>query len=126
MLDNEDCLRQVMAIRGALGASLVDYASGLAVWSAGQVPGEDHVVVAAGVADVVHATLASAALAPVGRPGQFHDIVVTAGNGYHLLHFVTGRPGTRLVLYVWLDRLIGNLAIAQRRLSMAVDELVAG
>jgi hypothetical protein len=126
VLDSEDDLQQVMAIRGALGATLVDYTSGLAVRSAGQVPSDDHVLGAAGVAGIVNATLSSAALATIGRPGHLDDIVVTAGNGYHLLHFVADRPGVRLVLYLWLDRVLGNLAMAKRQLSVAAADLVAG
>jgi len=126
VLDSDECLQQVMAIRGALGATLVDYTSGLAVRSAGQMPSQDYVCAAEGVAAIVHATLGSAALATVGRPGQLDDIVITAGNGYHLLHFLADSPGTRLVLYLWLDRVLGNLAMAQRELSFTATELVAG
>ena len=126
LLDSEDCLRQVMAIQGALGATLVDYTSGCTVRSAGRVPGNAHDSAAAGVTDIVQATLTSAAVATVGRPGHIEDIVVTAGNGYHLVHFVTGRADARLVLYVWLDRMLGNLAMTQRRLRATVASLVAG
>ena len=126
VLDNEDCLRQVMAIRGALGATLVDYTSGLTVCSAGRAPSDSHQLTAAGVTGMVHATLGSPAFATLGQPGRVDDIVVTAGNGYHLVHFVAGRSDTRLVLYVWLDRLLGNLAMTQRRLRSTTAELVAG
>ena len=126
VLDNEDCLRQVMAIRGALGAMLVDFTSGLTVCSAGRAPSDSHQLTAAGVTGMVHATLGSPAFATLGHPGRVDDIVVTAGNGYHLVHFVRGRSDTRLVLYVWLDRTIGNLAMTQRRLRSTTAELVAG
>ena len=126
VLDNEDCLRQVMAIRGALGATLVDYTSGLTVCSAGRAPSDSHQLTAAGVTGMVHATLGSPAFATLGQPGHIDDIVVTAGNGYHLVHFVAGRSDARLVLYVWLDRLLGNLAMTQRRLRSTTAELVAG
>jgi hypothetical protein len=125
VLDNEDCLRHVMAIRGALGAALVDYASGLTIRSAGRAPSGSHEVTADGVAAMVHATLASPAFATPGEPGRIDDIVVTAGNGYHLVHFVADRD-PRLVLYVWLDRMLGNLAMAQRRLRFATAEPVTG
>nr|BFE75784.1 hypothetical protein GCM10020092_090850 [Actinoplanes digitatis] len=32
---------------------------------------------------------------------------------------------SRLVLYVWLDRIHGNLAVARRRMETLADELVA-
>jgi hypothetical protein len=126
VLDMQDCLRQVMAIRGALGASLVDYASGMTIDAAGQGPSADERLTADGVAGVVRATLGSAAFATVGLPGSIEDIVLSAGNGYHLVHFVAGQPETRLVLYVWLDRLMGNLAMTQRHLRQVTRELVAG
>jgi hypothetical protein len=125
LLDSEDCLRQVMAIRGALGATLVDYTSGNTIRSAGHAPADRDEPVAAGITGIVQATLGSAAVAPVGEPGRVEDIVVTADNGYHLVHFAD-RPDARVVLYVWLDRMLGNLAMTQRRLRAAVADLVAG
>jgi hypothetical protein len=126
LLDNEDCLRQVMAIRGVLGATLVDYTSGLTVCAAGRAPSDSHPLTAAGVTGIVRAGLGTAAFATPGRSGHIEDIVVTAGNGYHLVHFVRDGSDTRLVLYVWLDRLLGNLAMTQRRLRSTTAELVAG
>jgi len=126
LLDNEDCLRQVMAIRGALGATLVDYTSGLTVCAAGRAPSDSHQLTAAGVTGMVQVTLGGPAFATPGLPGHLEDVVVTAGNGYHLVHFVRGRSDTRLVLYVWLDRSLGNLAMTQRRLRSTTAQLVAG
>jgi len=126
MLDSQDCLRQMMAIQGALGAQLVDFTTGLSVGSAGRMPNDDHRSAASGVVNMLHATLSSPAIATVGRPGRIDDIVVTADNGYHLIHLVAARPGARLALYVWLDRRVGNLAIAQRRLRNTTAELIAG
>jgi hypothetical protein len=117
-LDSEDCLRQLMAVRGALGASLVEYTSGMTVRAAG---GDAHLR-APGVTSLVHASLTTAGLATFGQPGHVEDIVLTAANGYHLVRFVTGR----LVLYLWLDRDAGNLAMTQRQLSSAARDLVAG
>ncbi|HWH00160.1 MAG TPA: hypothetical protein VNV66_12750 [Pilimelia sp.] len=114
-----------MAIRGALGAALVDYASGLAIRSAGHAPSDDHQVTTAGVARVVCAMLTGAGFIAPGQLGRVDDLVVTAGNGYHLVHFVTGRWDAPLALYVWLDRTRGNLAMTQRRVRAAVEELVA-
>lgn len=126
VLDSEDCLRQVMAIRGARGATLVDYTTGLTVRCAGRMPGEDDGLAAAGITSMIRATVGGSAFASVGHPDSIDDIVVTAGNGYHLVHFVTGRPDSPLVLYLWLDRLDGNLAMTQRRLRATTAELVAG
>lgn len=126
VFDTEGCLRQIMAIRGALGANLVDFTSGLSVGAAGRTPNEDHHVTAAGVSNVAHSTLSTAAFVSTGQMNHVDDIVVSAENGYHLIHFVGGRPHARMVLYVWLDRALGNLAMAQRHLRSTAAELVAG
>jgi hypothetical protein len=124
-LDSEDCLRQLMAVRGALGASLVEYTSGMTVRAAGAAPGGDPHLTAAGVTGLVHASLGTAALASVGQAGRVEDIVLTAANGYHLVHFVAGGLDGRAVLYLWLDRELGNLAMTQRQLSSVARDLVA-
>ena len=124
MLDIGDCLRQVMAIRGALGASLIDYPSGLTMGAMGR-NGPD-TPVTAGPAVLVHASVDTAANATAGQPTQLEDVVVTADNGYHLLHFPVSGPGGRLVLYLWLDRMTGNLAMTQRSLHAIGTRLSAG
>ena len=99
----DNCLQQVMAIPGAIGASLVDYTSGFPVASAGAAPNSDHDAAAAGTADVVQAANSRAL-------------------------FVSAAPQTdfdsRLVLYLWLDRTLGNLAVARRRMQTLAAELV--
>ena len=126
MPDIEDCLRQAMAIRGALGASLIDYPSGLTVGAAGSGPSGRDEVTAASTATLVRATVDAAAMATVGRPGHLEDIVVTAGNGYHLVHFPDDGRDRRLVLYMWLDRDTGNLAMTQRSLRAIGAQLSVG
>jgi len=122
----EDCLRQVMAIRGALGASLIDHTSGQTVGSVGRGPSGDQWITAAGTSEVVRATVQSAAFASAGRPGYVDDIVITATNGYHMIHFLPTTLGIRLVLYIWLDRLIGNLAMTQRCVRSITSSFVPG
>jgi hypothetical protein len=114
-----------MAIRGALGASLIDYMSGRPLGSVGRGPSDDHEVTAAGATKVVHDVLDSEAFATLGWPGHVDDIIIRARNGYHLLHFVPTRFDAQLVLYVWVDRMLGNLAMAQRSLRSITRELVA-
>jgi hypothetical protein len=111
VLNIEDCLRQVMAIQGALGASLIDYPSGSTIGAVGRGPHDQDDRTAAGAARFVHATVDTAAFATIGEPGHVDDIVITAGNGYHLVHLLSGG---RLLLYLWLDRMMGNLAMTQR------------
>jgi hypothetical protein len=122
-LDSADCLRQVMAIQGVLGVSLIDYASGLTIGSAGREPSDDQRVTASGVTDVMTAALRATAFTETGAAGRIHDLVLTTANGYHLVFLVGGRPDAVLGIYVWLDRVHGNLAMAQRRIRTLTTEL---
>jgi hypothetical protein len=139
--DFEDLLRQVMAIRGTLRASLIDHSSGMTVAAVGRggdggdgwaptggtprepgsswEPGAD-----TGPMEIIRATVNSPTFVAQATPGYIEDIVITAGNGYHLIHFVVTAFDARLVLYVWLDRL-GNLAMTQRSLHSIGQHLVA-
>jgi hypothetical protein len=123
----DDCLRQVMAIHGTLRAALIDHSSGMTVACAGRggdggdPEGHD---ADAGAMEIVRATVSSPAFVAPATPGYVDDIVITAANGYHLIHFVVTPFDARLVLYIWLDRLIGNLAMAQRSLRTIGDRLV--
>ena len=128
MPDFEDLLRQVMAIRGTLRAALIDHSSGMTVAALGPEqhgeprwePDGD-----TGPMDIIRATVNSPAFVAPATPGYVEDIVITSANGYHLIHFVVTDFDARLVLYVWLDRLIGNLAMTQRSLRNLGQHLVA-
>ncbi|GIJ49898.1 hypothetical protein Val02_67840 [Virgisporangium aliadipatigenens] len=125
MPEIEDCLRRVMAIRGALGARLIDHVSGTTVAAAGTPAESGHDIDAPGPVEVVRTAVGSAAFAPPARPGHLEDIVITASNGYHVLHFVVTPRDARLVLYVRLDRTVGNLAITQHSLRAIGRSLVS-
>jgi len=113
-----------MAIRGALGASFIDYSTGLVIGSAGHGPHHNHDATAAGVTDVVQAVIDGTPFARPGEPDSVQEILLTAGTGYHLVQFVATGFDTRIVLYMWLDA-TGNLALTQRRLRSIAEELVA-
>jgi hypothetical protein len=53
------------------------------------------------------------------------DLIITTAGGYHLLRIVHTEFDSRLVLYLWLDRQQGNLAVARRRMQTLAAELVA-
>lgn len=143
MPDFEDLLRQVMAIRGTLRAALIDHSSGMTVAALGRsgdggdgryprhgIPdphGEPRWEPAGdtGPMEIIRATVNSPAFVAPATPGYVEDIVVTAANGYHLIHFVVSDFDARLVLYVWLDRMVGNLAMTQRSLRNLGQHLVA-
>ena len=134
MPDFEDLLRQVMAIRGTLRAALIDHSSGMTVAALGRggdggdtgsrqprwEPDGD-----TGPMDIIRATVSSPTFVAPATPGYVEDIVITSANGYHLIHFVVTDFDARLVLYVWLDRMVGNLAMTQRSLRNLGQHLVA-
>ena len=121
----DSCLQQAMAIPGAIGASLVDYTTGFAVASTGAAPSSDHEAAAAGTADVVQAANSRALFASALPHDILEDLIITTAGGYHLLRLVQTDFDSRLVFYVWLDRVQGNLAVARRRMQKLADELVA-
>lgn len=120
----DNCLQQAMAIPGALGASLVDYTTGLPVVMTGTAPNDDHDATAAGTADVVQAASSRALYASAFPHDLLEDLIITTAGGYHLLRLVQTDFDSRLVLYVWLDRASGNLAVARRRMQALAAELV--
>ncbi|HEY1486538.1 MAG TPA: hypothetical protein VGF84_10565, partial [Micromonosporaceae bacterium] len=95
-LDSADCLRQVMSIQGVLGASLVDYQSGLTLDSTGREPATDQHVTATGVSRIVDAAIGDASFASPGVVQHLDDLVLTAGNGYHLVYFLGPRHDSLL------------------------------
>ncbi|NJQ00590.1 hypothetical protein [Streptomyces zingiberis] len=57
-----------------------------------------------------------------GGPVPVEDLLLTTRTGYHLLRFVEDTLDGAVVVYLWLDRENGNLALARLRLR----DLVAG
>jgi predicted regulator of Ras-like GTPase activity (Roadblock/LC7/MglB family) len=121
----EHCLQEAMAIPGAVGASIVDYTTGFPVASTGAAPNSDHEAAAAGTADVVQAANSRSLFVSAIPHDLLEDLIITTAGGYHLLRMVHTDFDSRLVLYVWLDRIHGNLAMARRRMQALAAELVA-
>jgi hypothetical protein len=119
------CLRQAMAIPGAIGASVVDYTTGFSLGWAGRAPTGDADASASGAAGVLHAATVQAPFASTLPDDPVEDVIITTGAGYHLLRLIPTVFDSRLLLYVWLDRDDGNLAVARRRVRMLADDLVA-
>ena len=113
-----------MAIPGAIGASIVDYTTGFPVATSGTAPNSDHEAAAAGTADVVQAATSRSLFVSAVPHDLLEDLILTTAGGYHLLRLVQTDFDSRLVLYVWLDRVQGNLAVARRRMQKLADELV--
>jgi hypothetical protein len=113
-----------MAIPGAVGASIVDYTTGFPVATSGAAPDADHEAAAAGTAEVVRAAISRALYVSAVPHDLLEDLIITTAGGYHLLRLVHTDFDSRLVLYLWLDRVRGNLAVARRRMQKLADDLV--
>ena len=120
----DHCLQQAMAIPGAVGASIVDYTTGFPVATTGAAPNSDHEAAAAGTADVIQAANSRALFVSAMPHDVLEDLIITTAGGYHLLRLVQTDFDSRLVLYVWLDRGQGNLAVARRRMQNLAADLV--
>lgn len=125
MPDIDHYLDQLMTLPGVRGASLIDFGSGATIGAAGRAPGGQDGAPDTGAAGMIHATMRTAAFATVGQPVHVEDVVITAGNGYHLLHLLPTEADVQMVLYLWLDRVVGNLAVARRRLGAVAAQLSA-
>lgn len=121
----DHCLREAMAIPGAVGASIVDYTTGFPVAMTGAAPNSDHEAAAAGTADVVQAATSRSLYLSAMPHDLLEDLIITTAGGYHLLRMVQTDFDSRLVLYLWLDRQQGNLAVARRRMQKLAADLVA-
>ncbi len=121
----EQCLQEAMAIPGAIGASIVDYTTGFPLAATGAAPNADHEAAAAGAADVVQAANSRSLFVSAVPHDLLEDLIITTAGGYHLLRLVQTDFDSRLVLYVWLDRVRGNLAVARRRMENLAAGLVA-
>ncbi|MFI5895457.1 hypothetical protein ACIA5D_35720 [Actinoplanes sp. NPDC051513] len=120
----DHCLQEAMAIPGAVGASIVDYTTGFPVATTGAAPNSDHEAAAAGTADVVQAANSRSLFVSALPHDLLEDLIITTAGGYHLLRIVQTDFDSRLVLYVWLDRTQGNLAVARHRMQKLAADLV--
>src|SRR3954451_4536021 len=121
----DHCLQEAMAIPGAVGASIVDYTTGCPLATTGAAPNADHDAAAAGTAAGVQSANSRSLYVSAVPHDLLEDLIITTSGGYHLLRIVRTDFDSRLVLYVWLDRVVGNLAVARRRMQTLAAELVA-
>jgi hypothetical protein len=109
-------LNQAMAIPGAVGASVIDYGTGTCLATAGAAP-DDHDAAAAGATAVMAAVTRRAPFTAADTDDSLEDLIITSTSGYHLIRRLPTGFDARLVLYLWLDRHRGNLAVARRSLQ---------
>ncbi|MBT2411266.1 hypothetical protein J7I94_11925 [Streptomyces sp. ISL-12] len=128
----DESLLEAMRLPGARGAWLVDWISGLALGAVGEAPGGDAEATAAVTAELARHAAESGALAPGGPDSAgvgtspVEDMIVTTGDAYHLIRFVSTPFDSTVFLHLWLDRNDGNLALARLRLGEMAGRLVLG
>ena len=114
-------LKEMMAIDGALGASVVDYNSGMSLGMLGSSKTLDLQVAGAGNTEVVRAKLRT--IEQLGLNEEIEDILISLSSQYHIIRPMTGRTSKGLFLYLALDRGRANLALARHRLKSIEADL---
>ena len=103
-----ESLRDLLRVDGALCTALVDSNSGMMLGSAGA--GMDLELAAAGNTEVVRSKLKT--MKTLGLSDTIEDILITLGKQYHIIRPVQAKSG--IFIYLVLDRLKANLAMARR------------
>ena len=103
-----ESLRDLLRIDGAMCTALVDSNSGMMLGSAGT--GMDLELAAAGNTEVVRSKLKT--MKTLGISDNIEDILITLGKQYHIIRPVQAKTG--IFIYLVLDRLKANLAMARR------------
>jgi len=110
----DESLADAMTIKGAIGAALVDYTSGMTLGTAGG-GGINLDVAAAGNTEVVRAK--QAVMKELGIKGSIEDILITLDKQLHIIRLLDNDRGDGLFLYVALIKDQANLAMARHQLS---------
>jgi hypothetical protein len=112
----EAALKEAMNIDGALGASLVDWESGMSLGAVGGGKYLDLDVAAAGNTEVIRAKMRT--MESLRLDDQIEDILITLTKQYHLIRLLkSSRSEQGLFLYLVLDRSKANLAFARHSLK---------
>jgi hypothetical protein len=112
----EAALKEAMTIDGALGASLVDWESGMSLGAIGGGKYLDLDVAAAGNTEVIRAKMRT--MESLRLDDSIEDILITLTKQYHLIRLLkSSRSEQGLFLYLVLDRQKANLALARHNLK---------
>ena len=118
----ETALKEAMTIDGALGASLVDWDSGMSLGNLGGGKYLDLDVAAAGNTEVIRAKMRT--MESLRLNDSIEDILITLGKQYHLIRLLkNSREEHGLFLYLVLDRGKANLALARHNLRRIESDL---
>ncbi len=111
---------KIMEIDGALGCCVVDSNSGMMLGSSGGGATINLEIAAAGNTEVVRAKRKT--MKALGLNDQIDDILITLGKQYHLIRPLAANEA--LFVYLVLDKVRGNLAMARHQLSALERDLV--
>ena len=118
----EAALKEAMNIDGALGASLVDWESGMSLGAVGGGKYLDLDVAAAGNTEVIRAKMRT--MEALRLDDHIEDILITLSKQYHLIRLLkSARSDQGLFLYLVLDRSKANLALARHQLKRLEGEI---
>ena len=113
MAQLDNVIADLLAIEGANGAAIVDIDSGMALASGGT-PGFDLNVAAAGNSNAVRAKLRT--IQDLELKDEVEDILITLQNQYHLINVLKGQGNAGLFIYLVLNRVTANRALARHKL----------
>src|ERR1700729_3366000 len=112
----ETALKEAMTIDGAVGASLVDWDSGMSLGALGGGKYLDLDVAAAGNTEVIRAKMRT--MESLRLDDTIEDILITLSKQYHLIRLLkNSRSEQGLFLYLVLDRSKANPALARHSLK---------
>jgi hypothetical protein len=117
----ETALKELMQVEGSVGASVVDWDSGMSLGSLGGGKYLDLDVAAAGNTEVVRAKMRT--MDSLRLDDAIEDILITLAKQYHLIRPVRSQGGQSLFMYFVLDRSKANLAMARHNLKRIEGEL---
>ncbi|MEU5694401.1 hypothetical protein [Actinosynnema sp. NPDC020468] len=117
----EEALREAMSVEGAMGVALVDYDSGMTLGALGGNALLDLEAAGAGNTEVVRAKLRT--IASLQLDDTIEDMLITLTRQYHIIRPLAELKGSRLFLYLVLDRARSNLALARLHLRRVEQAL---
>jgi len=112
----DNLLDDIMTIKGALAASLIDWDSGmtLGMKSRGNF---DIELASAGNSEVLKAKMAT--IKSLGFSSEIKDILITLSDQIHIITVVKDQP--ELCLYVAVDSANSNLALARNKMNAVAN-----
>jgi hypothetical protein len=119
MSNAEKDMEELLTQRGAIGAALVDYNSGMTLMTTGSGM-IDLDLAAAGNAEVVRCELKI--MDTLRLKAKLEDVLITLTDQYHLIRLVSHQPG--VFIYYVLRREDSSLALARRKLAEIADDII--